>query len=175
MENKFEAEQEGQPMKKQQSPRHDRGKMPKLYTNLSNEEEFKFLQSIDVEVRNLEDKFKQVWNCFVFNVVINLELLNSLKYKIFTKGDRESVGSIKMFKALIYSHRLIWKTIAICVAAETDSDSNIFCRSQSHKCIIPKIIKTITIRSEFSITFKPNQNKVYTLLFCLILNTVFLR
>ena len=60
MENKLEAEHEGQPTNKQHSSRNDRDRMPKLHTNLSIEEKFKFLQSIDVEVRNLEDKFKQV-------------------------------------------------------------------------------------------------------------------
>ena len=60
MENKLEAEQAGQPTNKHHSSRNDRDQMPKLHTNLSNEEKFKFLQSIDVEVRNLEDKFNQV-------------------------------------------------------------------------------------------------------------------
>ena len=60
MENKFEAELKRQPTNRPHSPRNDQGQMPKPHTNLSTYEKFKFLQSIDVEVRDLEDKFKQV-------------------------------------------------------------------------------------------------------------------
>ena len=58
--NKFKSEQKGQPTNKQQNPRNEQDQMQEPQTDLSNEEKFKFLQSIDVEVRNLEDKFNQV-------------------------------------------------------------------------------------------------------------------
>ena len=60
MKNKFEDEQKGQPTNKPHSLRNDRDQMQKPCINLSSEEKFKFLKLIDVEVRNLEDKFKQV-------------------------------------------------------------------------------------------------------------------
>ena len=62
IENKFEAEQKVQPMKKRQSsiPANDQDQMEKTLTNPSPNEKCEFVKSIDCEVSKLIEKFNQV-------------------------------------------------------------------------------------------------------------------
>ena len=64
IENKFEAEQKVQPMNKRQSsiPANDQDQMMKTLTNLSANEKYEFVKSIDCEVKKLIEKFDEVIN-----------------------------------------------------------------------------------------------------------------